>query len=82
LTGNVAIAGLPVTSSDITNLRASVSVGPDGISPGSYSDISGVVLTNSTKIEIVGLVAGTRTALTNSQLGNFSNFLITGSYVF
>jgi hypothetical protein len=82
LTGNVTIAGLPVTSSDITNLRASVSVSPDGISLGSYSGISGVVLNNSTEIEIVGLVAGTRTAITDGQLGNFSNFLITGSYVF
>jgi hypothetical protein len=80
LTGNIAITGLPYTSANVTNLPAVVQVSLGDGNLGSYSEISGQIAPNSDEISIVGLVSNTRTALTNVQLGNFSNFEITGHY--
>jgi hypothetical protein len=80
LTGNIAITGLPYNSANVTNLPAVIQVSLGDGNLGSYSEISGKIAPNTDEISIVGLVSNTRTALTNAQLGNFSNFEITGHY--
>lgn len=78
--GSANITGLPFASNNVTNLSAVVQVSAGDVALGSYVDICGLVDPNSTKISVVGLLTGVRTALTNTQLGNSSNFRITGHY--
>lgn len=79
-TGDVAITGLPIASANIPNLFAVAQVAPSDVALGSYTEICGTIDPNSAEIDLVGLVSNTRTALTDAQLGNFSNFRITGHY--
>jgi len=79
-TGSVQINGLPFSSSNVTNLTPVVQVSVDGVTLGSYSEINGYIAPNTAVITVAGLVNGVRTDLTNAQLGNYTNFRITGQY--
>jgi hypothetical protein len=79
-TGDVALTGLPFTANNVTNLSAVVQVSISDVTLGSYVDVCGLIAPNTSKISLIGLLAGVRTALTNTQLGNSSNFRITGHY--
>lgn len=79
-TGDVDIAGLPFAANNVTNLSAVVQVSVGDVTLGSYVDVCGLITPNTSKISLVGLLSGVRTALTNAQLGNSSNFRITGHY--
>lgn len=79
-TGDVAIAGLPFAANNVTNLASVVQVSVSDVSLGSYTEICGVIDPSTSKITVAGLVSGVRTTLTNTQLGNSSNFRITGHY--
>ena len=80
-TGDVQISGLPFTAVNVTNLSAVVQVSVGDVTLGSYSEICGVILPNTSVIDVAGLVSGVRTNLTNAELGNASNFIITGHYL-
>jgi hypothetical protein len=81
-TGNVRIAGLPFAATSVANLSAVVQVAWTGVTPGSYTEVCGLIASGSTYIDVGGVVTGVRTSATDVQLGNFSAFYITGHYQF
>ena len=81
-TGNVRITGLPFAATSVSNLSAVVQVAWTSVTPGSYTEVCGLIASGSTYIDVGGVVAGVRTSATDVQLGNFSAFYITGHYQF
>jgi hypothetical protein len=79
-TGSVQISGLPFSASNVTNLSPVSQVSLSDVTLGSYSEICGLIAANTAVITVTGLVNGVRTNLTNTELGNSTNFRITGQY--
>ena len=81
-TGNVRITGLPFAAVNVPNLSAVAQVSLSDVSLGSYTEICGTIANGNSYIDVVGLLAGVRTSITDAQLGNNTNFRITGHYQF
>lgn len=78
--GAVHLLGLPVPAKNVANLLQTVSVVMDEASS-TKSQIHGQIGPGETKIDIQGLAAGSLASVTDAELGNFTTFRISGSYM-
>lgn len=76
-TGALLVAGLPFATN--TNVHTALSIWGNGLGSG-VSTLMAFAVSNSTTIQLWRLGAGTATGLVDTDIGNSSDFIISGQY--